>query len=180
MVSLGSGPPAHSASLEPAAYRMDRALTTEHPPVAGVLRDLPPAPQPSGEARRRSERRFQTSPWSHPAPRRFCDGSSRLGHGSVTALSRLVTARHGSVTVPSRLCHGSSRLVTALSRLRACKLRIRLINVTKASRCHPRPLSTGDGRKGGPAATGTSTRPLTRSPFVSIVGALRTEREAGR
>ena len=100
MVSVGSGPPAHSASLEPAAYRMDRALTTEHPPVAGALRDLPPAPQPSGEARRRSERRFHTSPWSHPAPRRFCDGSSRLGHGSVTALSRLVTARHGFVTPP--------------------------------------------------------------------------------
>ena len=67
-----------------------------------------PSPHPSGEARRRSQRRFKTS--------------SLKPSGPVTdryACYASVTDRYGSVTPLLRLCYGLLRLVTPLLRLHA-------------------------------------------------------------
>ena len=49
IVSPEGGPLARFSSLKPAAYRMDRGLTTEHPPVAGHPGKRLPGARPSEE-----------------------------------------------------------------------------------------------------------------------------------
>ena len=61
-------------------------LTTENPPMAGALRDVPPGPQPSEEAWDRSDCRFETS--------------------SLEPL-RLVSVSPRLATAPSQICPGS-------------------------------------------------------------------------
>ena len=137
IVPPGSGQPAHSASSKPAASGSTGGPTVdpcggrrweEHhrrlqwqPPARpwgkAPRGDVPPAPQPSGEARRRSERRFKTS--------------SLKPSGPVTA----VTPPLRIVTLPLRLryawlrfCYGLLRLVTPLLRLHAYRRRRRRKN----------------------------------------------------